>query len=143
MANLTATYRLYVYDDGSIVLKMDEINTNMDLSKCSSSIRQIILIMDYIIKDESKKGIRRKVSDGINSVARQEGINSSSVHAKITRKLGLSMSDFKNLVEEYFDSNFNQLDTILKNACVARTKAADNYAIDQLIRSMHQIIGIS
>ena len=139
MAKLLTTYLMYTYDDGSVVLKpVHQAGNELDLSQCSSSIKQIVMVLYEICKSTTKSGIRKKVSEAINSVASKENITNSSVHAKITRKLGLSMESFKDVVEDYFIGESTELEDILRGACVARTKAADEAAISQILKIISQ-----
>lgn len=135
MAKLVAVYTMYVYDDGKVELKeVESASNSVSTEGASSSIRQIVKVLEHVANSNSKSGIRRKVSEGINAVAESEGINSSSVHAKVLRKLELSMEEFKDMVEAYFKGEDDRLESCLRNACVARTKAADNAAIEQLFK---------
>lgn len=139
MEKLVAMYTLYVYDSGKVELKpivshTGQINTN----GASNSIRQIVKVLEHVARSDSNSGIRRKVSEGINAVAESEGINISSVHSKVSRKLGLPMNEFKDQVEDYFKYGTGDLEKTLRSACVARTKAADNAAIEQVIKLINE-----
>nr|WP_294489872.1 hypothetical protein [uncultured Anaerosporobacter sp.] len=134
MAKLLMTYLMYTYDDGSVAVKpIQNTKNELDLSQCSNSIRQIVMVLYNICKSTTNSGIRKKVSESISVVASNENITNSSVHAKITRKLGLSMEKFKDIVEEYFAGKSTELESILRGACVARTKTADEAAINQIL----------
>ena len=133
MEKLVAVYNVYVYDSGKIEFKQLSHSGNIDTQGASSSIRQIVKVLEHVANNESKSGIRKKVSQAINAVAEEEGISIASVHAKVTRKLGLPMAEFKDSVEGYFSGNDMSLENTLREACVARTKAADNAAVEQLL----------
>lgn len=134
MPKLLTTYLMYTYDDGSVILKpLYQEGDELDLSQCSNSIRQIVMVLYEVCKSTTRSGIRRKVNEGINAVASKENITISSVNSKITRKLGLSMEKFKDILTDYLVGNSTELEDILKGACVARTKAADEAAINQII----------
>lgn len=139
MAKLVAVYTMYVYNNGNVDLKEVELDSNsVSTEGASSSIRQIVKVLEHVANSNSQSGIRRKVNEGINAVAKSEGINVSSVHAKVLRKLNLSMKEFKDLVEKHFESEDEQLPRVLRSACVARTKAADNAAIEQLLKMIEE-----
>ena len=133
MAKLIAVKKLYIYDDGRV--DIENITYNMEkvcTEGCSSSIRQIIKVIEYVAKNSDNSDIRKNVSNGIVYVANMEGISPTSVHAKILRKLELSVEEFKDVLEEYFYEKTPRLEEILRKACVSRTKSADNAAIDNL-----------
>ena len=50
MRRLIATYEMYVYDDGSVetVRKSDNTEQEIDTSNCSSSIKQIVAVLEYV-----------------------------------------------------------------------------------------------
>lgn len=50
MRRLIATYEMYVYDDGSVetVRKSDNTEQKIDTSDCSSSIKQIVAVLEYV-----------------------------------------------------------------------------------------------
>ena len=134
MEKVVAVYKMFLYNRGKVELKPVTLNNGMvDTQGASSSIRQIVKVLEHVATSNSDSGIRRKVSEAINAVAEDEGITMSSVHAKVGRKLGLSMEEFKDQVETYFTDNSGELESTLRNACVARTKAADDAAIEQLL----------
>lgn len=126
---IVAQYTMYVYNTGEVKLIKKE---SEDLSECSSSIRQIIGIINHVI-DNPGKHIHYRVTAGVNHVAAQEGVRTASVHSKITKKLGLSMEKFKELLDQYLNHENSELEKILYEACVARTKQADEIAVKKLI----------
>lgn len=139
MEKLVATYMLYVYASGKVELKPIVTQTGQINTKgASNSIRQIMKVLEHVARSGNNSGIRRKVSEGIDAVAESEGINISSVHVKVSRKLGLTMKEFKDQVETYFKDGTGDLEKTLCNACVAKTKAEDNAAIEQVIKLINE-----
>lgn len=140
MSKLVAQYDMFVYDDGKVVIQPKQSTNNVN--NCSNSIAQIVGVLDYVSKNALSEGIRKSVSNGINKVASDKNLTSSSVHTKCTRKLNLEMKQFKDLVETYFNGTSDELEYVLRNACVARTKQADAAAIEDLIKRMRNVIPI-
>ena len=135
-SNLLATYILEVYDDGRLVVKMAQTGTQ--LGGCSSSIRQIVKIAKYV-KDTMDKNptinIHRPVVDAVNRVALEEDVAVPTIHAKITRKLGMSMAEFKAALADSIknkapngDPFFNEL----RNAVVTKNYNNDMKVIADL-----------
>ena len=140
MANIKMIYKMFVYDDGKVVLKPD-MNEEIDTSQCSSSIRHIVMMLKYACENTNAGDkVSSKLSEAISMIATNDGITTPSVHAKVTRKLGVTMEQFKNIVDEYFDKKSNILEEILQGACVARTKEADKAAVKNLIDTMKRYI---
>lgn len=137
MANLLSVYNLYVYDDGSVVLRPISNSSRINTDGASSSIRQIVRTLELVAEGPYNKGVRRRVSQGITKTARIEGINESSVHSKMTRKLDLSMKEFKDLVENYFAGLSTELEDVLLDACVDRSKTEDESALNQLFKHIN------
>lgn len=133
MAKLIVVKKMYIYDDGYVDIENITYNTSTVCTDgCSSSIRQIIKVIEYVATNSGDCGIRKKVSNGIVYVAEMEGITTMSVHTKISRKLELS-------VEEFFCNKTPRLEQILRKACVARTMSADNAAIDNLFAVIDKV----
>ncbi len=130
---IVAQYTMYVYNTGAVVL----VKKEEELSECSSSIRQIAGIINYVV-DHPGKHIHYRVTAGVNSVAAQENVRTASVHSKITKKLDLSMQEFKIMLAEYLDGTSDALEEVLRGACVARTKQADEVAVEKLICRMKE-----
>lgn len=140
MAKLIAVKKLYIYDDGKVEVK--DITYNKDevcTDGCSSSIRQVIKVIEYVAKNLDDKDMRKSVSEGIVHVADMEGIKSVSIYTKISRKLNLSADQFKRLLEEYFYQKTPRLENLLRAACVSKTKSADNEAIDNLLKMINEL----
>ena len=134
-------YKLLVYDTGEVKLVKEEKEEvdDKELVRCSSSIRQIIKVINYVV-DSPKKNPYFSVNEGIKRVAEQEGICLSSVHSKITRKFGLSMWDFKRLLEEYLNDENKELEKYLYLACVQKNKVFDQIAVKNLLEKINKKI---
>ncbi len=132
---LLKTYKMYVYESGRVELVLQ--TSEIDLSNCSQSVRQLSHIMEYILNHPGKH-IHCRVVEAVNDVAETERIHPSSVHSKITQKLGVSMRTFKNICQSYFDGESDDLEELLKNAIVQRKKyaSADEAAINNLIERL-------
>ena len=151
-----AKYTVTIYDDGSAdIVPITERTVTM--THCSSSIRQIVGILEYVNKEWKKKpevSIHYYVTAGVNTVAAEERINSRSVHSKITRKLRLTMKEFKELVKVCLESGVPDEDPFvirlreLYNEQIGdekysdkpknRPKKGDKDAIEQLIEVLRQ-----
>lgn len=134
MKKVISRYVLEVLEDGSLnLIEFDQAFASVPpKSECSSSINQIVKICDYIL-DHPDDHIHLSTTQGVNHVAKMYGITSSSVHAKITRKLGLSMAEFKKILDEYLEGKTETFAHVLRNACVARTKLADFKEVEALL----------
>ena len=141
MSKLLKVHTMFIYDDGSVVIKESDSLGKIDFGGCSSSMRQIAKVMEHVANDTSSSGIGKKISQGINAVAASENITQSSVHTKFTRKLGVSMSEFKALVAAYLDGASDNLLHVLRGACVARTKQADELCVNQILELLNNIGG--
>ena len=140
MSNLISVYRIFVYDDGKIMVQPEFDSTSsktpdgaLSTDGCSNTVRQIVRILEYAMTSTDNASIRRKISNGVNRVAEDENITASSVHAKITRKLGIAMADFKDNIVDYLSGKDIDLESILLKACVSKTRSADAFAIKQLM----------
>lgn len=137
---LISRYEVFVYNNGEIevVPFVDDAN----LQKCSSSIRQIVGIIEFVLeylKQNPNNRIHFAVVSAVNHVAYVENITKQSVHTKITRKLNLSMQEFKELLKNCIDEKApedNELVKILYGSCVARTKQADYIAVNEIIEKI-------
>ena len=139
MSTLISVYKMYVYDDGRVEIQPEYDSTTAKTSDgalstngCSNTVRQIVRILEYAMTTDTGT-VRSKISGGVNRVAENENITASSVHAKITRKLGMSMVDFKDNIVDYLSGKDIDLKSMLLKACVSKTRSADTLAIEQLM----------
>ena len=81
-------YVTTVFEDGTIKITPFEESheTIKSMSDCSSSIRQIVEVCDYVLEHRDID-IHFATTQGVNVVAAKYNITSSSVHSKLTRKL--------------------------------------------------------
>lgn len=137
--NLIARHELRIYASGKAELLPLAVDTSF--GECSSSIKQIIMIVEAVMKyyaEEGKAGrhIHFAVTTAVNSVAYKLNVSNPTVYTKITRKLGISMREFKDMLKVCLDSNAPDGDEFvekLKSCCVNRTKLADEAAVNQLV----------
>lgn len=131
-------YVTTVFEDGTIKITPFEESheTIKSVSDCSSSIRQIVEVCDYVLEHRDID-IHFATTQGVNVVAAKYNITSSSVHSKLTRKLNLEISAFKKYLNDYIEGSDDTFEKILRNACVARTKIADMKAVEELLTRLH------
>ena len=134
---LIARYELMVYRTGEIEVR-PIVNKNRFVG-CSKSMQQILEIIEYVFDDMKAapgKNIHYMVIEAINRVANAEGVTASTVHAKIVRKLGLYMEDFKEQLKECIDKKAPDDDILVKKlyaSCRGKTEAADRAAVKEII----------
>lgn len=138
MKKVIGKYTVIVYDDGSADISPVTERVAV-MAQCSSSIRQIVGIVEYVLeawKKDKEKNIHYYVTAGVNKVAAEEGVTSSTVHSKILRKLNLGMNQFKELLMVSMENKAPEGDEfvrILRESCKIRRKKGDEDAIEQLI----------
>lgn len=137
---LLSRYEVLVYNTGEI--EIHPIVDDGDFNNCSSSMRQVLSIIEFVLQYLKKNPQRRihfAVVTAINHVANVERVTPSTVHAKIIRKLGLPMSDFKEQLKACIDNKAPDNDVFVKtlyNSCVSRTKQADEAGVKKVIEKI-------
>lgn len=145
-----AQYLVKVFPDGSmknikIDIQVDGKNnseTTRPLQECSNSIKQIILLIQYVLnylKEHPQRNIYYTVTSTVNTVAYNERVTSSTVHSKITRYLSLSAKEFREKLDRCIRSKASVSDElvyILRDRCKASRNPYDSEEIDSLIEKM-------
>lgn len=137
---LLSRYEVLVFSTGEI--EVHPIIDEGDLKDCSSSMRQILTIIEFVLqykKDYPQRNIHYAVVSAVNHVSAMERVTPPTVHAKINRKLGLSMQDFKKQLQDCIDKKAPANDVLVQelyNACVSRTKQADEAGVKRVVKKI-------
>lgn len=145
LRELLSQHELRVFSDGAI--EIHEIHPPIvknagdgDFKNCSSSMRQILLVIEFVFqyhKDHPDKNLYYALTTAIKYVASTEKVTDSTVHAKITRKLGLSMPDFREQLKIFItDGENNAFVQTLYASCVSRTRQADEAGIRKIVEKI-------
>lgn len=150
MKKVISRYEVVVFDNGD--LEFHPIVEDGDLRKCSNSMRQILSVIEYVIgyleknpRRNPNRNIHYAVTTAVNSVASFERVTPSTVHAKISRKLGLSMQEFRSQLNTCISSGAPENDILVErliSSCVARTKQADEEGVKQIIKKIQKLENI-
>lgn len=102
MRRLIATYEMYVYDDGSVetVRKSDNTEQEIDTSDCSSSIKQIVAVLEYVAEyvsanpKSSRKNniVTHNTSNNIQEMSSsdmEDGINNTTTSNQDDKIVGI------------------------------------------------------
>ncbi|WMJ89265.1 hypothetical protein [Anaerocolumna sp. MB42-C2] len=138
--SLIARYEVLVFNTGEIEFR--PITDDGGYTKCSSSIRQILLIVESVLEymeDYPERNIHFAVVTAVNQVAATESVKQSTVHSKILRKLGFSMQEFKDHLRDCIDNRAPEGDVFVNtlfNSCVSRTKTADEEGVRKVVEKI-------
>lgn len=135
---ITARYELIIYNGGErIELKrLDNQAEEIDLSKCSSRISQILATVIEMKKqmDDNPASTNLEIySNAISKVAKNLEVNNTTIIDKLTRQIDLNAEQSREIIFEYLENNSPELKNVLLEKVGKNTKSADVNAINQVI----------
>lgn len=137
---LISRYEVLVYNTGEI--EFHPLIEESNFSKCSSSMRQVLSIIEFVLKYKKEyphRNIHYGVITAVNRVAQVERVASTTVHSKIIRKLGLSMQEFKSQLNTCIETKAPDDDIFVQrlySSCVIRNKQADEDGVKKVIEEI-------
>lgn len=135
---IIAKYELTVYEDGSTELLPINLyeEDNINLSKCSSRIGQILSIILCVKNDERDIGLQDKITDAIKTVAVQYKVAVATCNDKVSRQLGISTDRFRQYVSACLDGEVIEFKELLKQRVGIHTKSSDINAIETVLGNL-------